>query len=173
MGKIPISCPVVGSRQMEVEIGFKYVPALQNLRTCTGNLGENITLSFDTTQFKEVISNSGNLQSNIEPLCIKHINLEVLVSQVPIYESLTDELFSYFHLRTLLVRVNQDVLNCNFIQVLLDELKRQNRDRTKRYKCSNYMCWRYALKSFEILESTTTTKQGAHQISLEFLWHLP
>ncbi|KAG5595464.1 hypothetical protein H5410_036696 [Solanum commersonii] len=52
-------------------------------------------------------------------------------------------------------------------EVLLDELKGQKTNCSKCFKSSNYMCWRNALKSFEILESTTTTKEGAHQLSLE------
>lgn len=53
MEKIPISwCPVVGSRLMEVEIGLKNARTtncLLELTTFAENLGENITLSFDTT----------------------------------------------------------------------------------------------------------------------------
>ncbi|WMV28597.1 hypothetical protein MTR67_021982 [Solanum verrucosum] len=46
------------------------------------------------------------------------------------------------------------------LKVLLDELKGQKTNRSKRYKSSDYMYWRNALKIFEILESTTTTKEG-------------
>ncbi|XP_059315905.1 uncharacterized protein LOC132066670 [Lycium ferocissimum] len=119
---------------------------------------------------KEVKFHSGNHQSNIQPLCIKHINLAILFSSVSRYESLLDELFSYFHPRTVLVRMNSDALKHNFIQVLLNELKGRDKECTKRYKYINYMSWRYFLKGYEILESTTITRKGAHQISLEFQW---
>ncbi|KAH0668903.1 hypothetical protein KY289_023396 [Solanum tuberosum] len=59
------------------------------------------------------------------------------------------------------------------LKVLLDELKGQKTNRSKRYKSSDYMYWSNALKSFEILESTTTTKEGAHRLSLELHWYLP
>jgi len=62
---------------------------------------------------KEVISHFGNLQSKVEPLRIKNINVEILMSRIPRYESLIDEIFSYFHPQTLLVRVNSDELMYN------------------------------------------------------------
>uniref|UniRef100_M1DPI1 Metalloendoproteinase 1 n=1 Tax=Solanum tuberosum TaxID=4113 RepID=M1DPI1_SOLTU len=55
MEKIPSWCPVVGSRLMEVEIGLKNARTTNNLlelRVFAGNLGGNISLSFDTTILK-------------------------------------------------------------------------------------------------------------------------
>ncbi|KAG5604309.1 hypothetical protein H5410_025801 [Solanum commersonii] len=77
------------------------------------------------------------------------------------------KLFSYFHPRTLLVRVNSDALKYdNFIHVVLDELKdwETGLESGKRSKYNNNMCWHYFLKGFKILESTT------RQLSLEFQW---
>ncbi|KAG5604327.1 hypothetical protein H5410_025819 [Solanum commersonii] len=150
MEKVPSWCPVVGSRLLEVEIGLK------NARTTNSLL-----------ELREVKSHSKNLCNNIGPLCIKHMTLEVLSLLVPRYESLMNKLFSYFHPRTLLVRVDSDAQSCNFIQ-----LKGQKTNRSKRYKSSDYMYWRNALKSFEILESTITTTEGAHRLSLELHWYL-
>ncbi|KAH0668901.1 hypothetical protein KY289_023398 [Solanum tuberosum] len=81
MEKVPNWCPVVGSRLMEVEIGLENARTTNNLlelRVFAGNLGRNISLSFDTTVLKEVKSRSKNLCNNIGPLCIKHMTLEVL-----------------------------------------------------------------------------------------------
>ncbi|KAG5607042.1 hypothetical protein H5410_028534 [Solanum commersonii] len=143
--KVPNSCPIIGSSLMEVEIGFKYVTSEDRL--C-----------------------SDNIRSNIQPLQIKQIDLLILLSMVPSYKFLTDELFSYFHPRTLLVRVKSDALKYNFILVLLDQLKGWEREleNVKRCKYSNNMCWRYFLKGFKIVESTT--RRRANQISLEFQW---
>jgi len=55
MEKVPSWCPVVGSRLMEVEIGLKNARttnSLLELRVFAGNLGGNISLSFDTTELK-------------------------------------------------------------------------------------------------------------------------
>uniref|UniRef100_M1CUQ0 Metalloendoproteinase 1 n=1 Tax=Solanum tuberosum TaxID=4113 RepID=M1CUQ0_SOLTU len=133
-------------------------------------LGEGVEIeeiSYPTME--EVKSRSKNLCNSIGPLCIKHMTTLL----VPRYESLIDKLFSYFYPRTLLVRVDSDAQSCNFIQVLLNELKGQKTNHSKRYKSSDYMYWRNALKRFEILESTTTTKEGAHRLSLELHWYLP
>nr|XP_033517726.1 uncharacterized protein LOC117282000 isoform X1 [Nicotiana tomentosiformis] len=120
--KVPSSSPVVGSRLTEAEIGLKYVYAtnrLPDLRTFAENLGEKMTLSLvtNTTESKEVRVHFGDPRSIIQPLGIKHINLEILFSWLPRYESFIDELFSYFHPKTLLVRVNSDSSKNNFIQV--------------------------------------------------------
>ncbi|MCD9638119.1 hypothetical protein HAX54_021851 [Datura stramonium] len=167
---------MAGSRLMEVEMGSKYARAtnrLLELRTFAENLGENITLSLetDTTEAKEERFHLGNLKSNIEALCIKHINLVIFFSWVSRYESFLAELFGYFHPRNLLVRVSSYALKHNFIQVLLNELKDRNGEYTNRYKCSDYMSWHYVLKSFEILEPATITRQGYHQITLNFQWY--
>ncbi|WMV28594.1 hypothetical protein MTR67_021979, partial [Solanum verrucosum] len=107
---------------MVVEIGLKYVRA-------TTRFLQMFPLGTETTESKEVISYSGNLPSNFEPLRIKNRNLEILMSWIPRYESLIDELLSYFHPQTLLVRVDSDALKYNnFIQVLLDELKDWERE---------------------------------------------
>ncbi|KAH0669996.1 hypothetical protein KY289_024489 [Solanum tuberosum] len=57
-------------------------------------------------------------------------------------------------------------------KVLLDQLKGWEREleNVKRCKYSNNMCWRYFLKGFKIVESTT--RRRANQISLEFQWRL-
>jgi len=55
MEKVPSWCPVVGSRLMEVEVGLKNARTTNNLlelRVFAGNLGRNISLSFDTTILK-------------------------------------------------------------------------------------------------------------------------
>ncbi|KAG5595479.1 hypothetical protein H5410_036711 [Solanum commersonii] len=116
---------------------------------------------------KEVKSHLGNLQSKVEPRRIKNINMEILMWQIPRYESLIDENFSYFHPWTLLVRVNSDALvHNNFIQVLLDERKDWERvlENGKQCEHSDNMCWHYFLKGFKILESTTSKH------ILEFQW---
>ncbi|XP_059277947.1 uncharacterized protein LOC132032197 [Lycium ferocissimum] len=174
MVKLPSSSSIVGSRLKEAEIELKYVYAtskLPGLRTFAENWGEILTFSL-TVESKEVIFHSSNHGSNdIRPLCIKHINLDIHFYGASRYKSLVDELFSYFHPQTLLVRVNSDVLKHNFIQVLLDELVKGRKKCGKWYKyCkSNYMRWCYFLKDFKILESTA--RQGVNQfIRLEFQW---
>jgi len=74
---------------------------------------DNLHWILFSLSMKEVISHFGNLQSKVEPLCIKNINVEILMSRIPRYESLIDEIFSYFHPQTLLVRVNSDELMYN------------------------------------------------------------
>nr|XP_033517436.1 uncharacterized protein LOC117281690 [Nicotiana tomentosiformis] len=172
--KVVSSCPVVGSSLMEVEIVLKHVHPINRflqMRNFAENLGENLTFSLATnaTESKEVRFDSGNHGSNIRPLRIKHVNLKILFSRVPRYGTLIDEFFSYFHPQTLLVGVSSEAhIKYNFIQVLLDELKGREKGCHKCYKCSN-ICWRYCLKCFKILGSTTITRQGA-EISLEFQW---
>lgn len=143
---------------------------------------------------KEARFHFGNRRSNIQPLSIKHLNLEIPFSWLLRYESLIDELFMYFHPKTLLVRVDSDASKNNFIQVLckvttyspqyflisislstlylcyefVDFVEWIKKKCHKRYKCSTYMCWRCLLKDFKILASTT--RQGTHQISFGFQW---
>ncbi|KAK4715735.1 hypothetical protein R3W88_014073 [Solanum pinnatisectum] len=137
--------PIMGSRQMEVEMGACATNNLLELRTFAENLGENITLSLetDTTGAKGVTFHPGNL----EPLCIKHINLVILSSFKPRYESFLAEFFGNFHPRTLVVTV------------LMNELEGRNRDSTKRYKRSEYMSWYSALKRFTVLGPTAFARQ--------------
>lgn len=135
---------------------------------------------------KEVTFHPGNPQSKLQPLCIKRINLVIQSSSKPRYESFLDELFGYFHPRTLVVKVNSDSREHDFIQVLcniiyndfilhlnnfpsslmfmnlkvlMNELEGWNRDGTKRYKRSEYMSWFGELKRFTILGSPTITRQ--------------
>ncbi|XP_049404386.1 uncharacterized protein LOC125867836 [Solanum stenotomum] len=155
--KFQTPCPVVGSRLMKVEMGARATNSLLELRTFAENLGENITLSLetDTTGAKEEVT----FQSNLEPLCIKHINLVIQSSLKPRYESFLAEFFGYFHPRTLVVTVNSNARKHDFIQVLMNELEGWNRDGTKRYKRSEYMSWHSALKSFTVLGSTASARQ--------------
>ncbi|KAG5604306.1 hypothetical protein H5410_025798 [Solanum commersonii] len=89
------SCALVGSKLMEVEIGLKYVRV-------TNRFNDMLSLETDTTESEEVISHSGNLPSKVDTLCFNNLNLEILMWWIPRYESFIDELFSYFHPRTLL-----------------------------------------------------------------------
>ncbi|XP_049404860.1 uncharacterized protein LOC125868274 [Solanum stenotomum] len=137
---------------MKVAMVARATNSLLELRTFAENLGENITLSLetDTTGAKEEVT----FQSNLQPLCIKRINLVIQSSLKPRYESFLAEFFGYFHPRTLVVTVNSDARKHDFIQVLMNELEGWNRDGTKRYKRSEYMSWYSALKSFTVLRST-------------------
>ncbi|KAG5604353.1 hypothetical protein H5410_025845 [Solanum commersonii] len=155
--KFQTPCPIVGSRLMKVEMGARATNSLLELRTFAENLGENIMLSLetDTTGEKEEVT----FQSNLEPLCIKHINLVIQSSLKPRYESFLAEFFGYFHPRTLVVTVNSDAQKHDFIQVLMNELEGWNKDGTKGYKRSEYMSWHSALKSFTVLGSTAFARQ--------------
>ncbi|KAK4716252.1 hypothetical protein R3W88_014590 [Solanum pinnatisectum] len=58
MEKVPRLCHVVGSRQMEVEIGLKNARTTNStveLITFAKNLGRNITPSFDTSELKVLL----------------------------------------------------------------------------------------------------------------------
>lgn len=66
------------------------------------------------------LGNQGSV--DIQPLGIKYINLEIHFSKVSRYKSLINGLFSHFHPRTLLVRVNPNALKQNFIQVFCNGL---------------------------------------------------
>uniref|UniRef100_M1B9M2 Uncharacterized protein n=1 Tax=Solanum tuberosum TaxID=4113 RepID=M1B9M2_SOLTU len=147
----------MGSRQMEVEMGARATNNLLELRTFAENLGENITLSLetDTTGAKGVTFHPGNL----EPLCVKRINLVIQSSFKPRYESFLAEFFGYFHPRILVVTVNSDARKHDFIQVLMNELEGRNRDGTKRYKRSEYMSWCSALKRFTVLGPTAFARK--------------
>ncbi|WMV28628.1 hypothetical protein MTR67_022013 [Solanum verrucosum] len=147
----------MGSRQMEVEMGARATNNLLELRTFAENLGENIKLSLetDTTGAKGVTFHPGN----IEPLCIKRINLVIQSSFKPRYESFLAEFFGYFHPRTLVVTVNSDARKHAFIQVLMNELEGRNKDGTKRYKRSEYMSWYSALKRFTVLGPTAFARK--------------
>ncbi|TMW87716.1 hypothetical protein EJD97_019584 [Solanum chilense] len=149
--KFKAPCPIVGSRQMKVEMGARATNNLLELRTFAENLGENTTLSLETctSGAKGVTFHPGNL----EPLRINRITLVIQPSLKPRYESFLAELFGYFHPRILVVRVNPDARKHDFIQVLVSELKSWKKDGTKRYKCSEYMFWYSALKNFAILGS--------------------
>ncbi|XP_049365945.1 uncharacterized protein LOC125830814 [Solanum verrucosum] len=149
--------PIMGSRQMEVEMGARATNNLLELRTFAENLGENIKLSLetDTTGAKGVTFHPGN----IEPLCIKRINLVIQSSFKPRYESFLAEFFGYFHPRTLVVTVNSDARKHAFIQVLMNELEGRNKDGTKRYKRSEYMSWYGALKRFTVLGPTAFARK--------------
>ena len=57
---------------------------------------------------------------NLEPLCIKRINLVIQSSLKPRYESFLAEFFGYFHPRTLVVTVNLDARKHDFTQVFCD-----------------------------------------------------
>ncbi|KAH0668898.1 hypothetical protein KY289_023391 [Solanum tuberosum] len=119
---------------MEVEMGLNYVGAIIKFN-------DMLSLGTDTTESMEVISHSGNLRSNFEPLRFKNIDLKILMLWIPRYESLIDELISYFYPRTLLVGVNSDAPKYNsFTQVLLDELKNWKRksESSKRYPPISY-----------------------------------
>ncbi|KAG5604313.1 hypothetical protein H5410_025805 [Solanum commersonii] len=91
------TCALDCSKLMEVKIGLKNNRAI----ICFNDM---LPLETDTTESKEVISHFGNLQSKVEPLRIKNINVEILMSWIPRYESLIDEILvsrnvmtSFFH----------------------------------------------------------------------------
>nr|XP_016446494.1 PREDICTED: uncharacterized protein LOC107771598 [Nicotiana tabacum] len=77
-----------------------------------------LNIIFFSLFMKEARFHFGNRRSNIQPLSIKHLNLEIPFSWLLRYESLIDELFMYFHPKTLLVRVDSDASKNNFIQIL-------------------------------------------------------
>ncbi|XP_025886753.2 uncharacterized protein [Solanum lycopersicum] len=149
--------PMMGSRQMEIEMDACATNNLLELRTFAENLGENITLSLETNtaRAKEEVT----FQSSLQPVCIKRINLVIQYSFKPRYESFLAEFFAYFHPRSLVVTVNSDARKHDFIRVLMNELEGWNKDGTKRYKRSEYMSWHRALKSFTILGSTAFALQ--------------
>ncbi|KAH0674416.1 hypothetical protein KY284_025503 [Solanum tuberosum] len=120
---------------------------------------ENLTLS-DMRDLDEAIIDTPNLCP------FKLIDMEKVPSWCPVVGSRLMEV----EIGLKNARTTNSLLE---LRVLLDELKGQKSNRSKRYKSSDYMYWRNALKSFEILESTTTTKQGAHRLSLELHWYLP
>uniref|UniRef100_M1DT39 Uncharacterized protein n=1 Tax=Solanum tuberosum TaxID=4113 RepID=M1DT39_SOLTU len=125
------SCALVCSNLMEVEMGLNYVGAIIKFN-------DMLSLGTDTTESMEVISHSGNLRSNFEPLRFKNIDLKILMPWIPRYESLIDELISYFYPRTLLVGVNSDAPKYNnFTQVLLDELKNWKRKSESSKRCTS------------------------------------
>ncbi|KAK4721961.1 hypothetical protein R3W88_012194 [Solanum pinnatisectum] len=154
--KFQTPCPIVGSRQMEVEMGARATNNLLRLRTFAKNLGENITLSLET---KTIGAKGVTFQPNLEPLCIKRINLVIQSPFKPRYESFLVECFCYFHPRTLVVTVSSDARKHDFIHVLMNELEGWNKDGTKRYKRSGYMFWYSALKRFTVLGSTAFARQ--------------
>ncbi|KAK4715736.1 hypothetical protein R3W88_014074 [Solanum pinnatisectum] len=141
--------PVVGSRLMKVEMGARATNSLLELRTFAENLGENITLSLetDTIGAKEEVT----FQSNLQPLCIKRINLVLQSSLKPRYESFLAEFFGYFHPRTLVVTVNSDARKHDFIP--------------RRYQTPNVTnvvstcLGTVHLKSFTVLGSTAFARQ--------------
>ncbi|KAG5604322.1 hypothetical protein H5410_025814 [Solanum commersonii] len=110
------SCALVCSKLMEVEMGLNYVGAIIKFN-------DMLSLGTDTTESMEVISHSGNLRSNFEPLRFKNIDLKILMPWIPRYESLIDELISYFYPRALLV--------------LLDELKNWKRKSESSKRCTS------------------------------------
>ncbi|WMV28605.1 hypothetical protein MTR67_021990 [Solanum verrucosum] len=137
---------------------------------------ENLTLS-DMRDLDEAIIDTPNLRP------FKLIDMEKVPSWCPVVGSRLMEVeIGLKNARTtnslLELRVFAGNLGGNIslsfdtteLKVLLDELKGKKTNRSKRYKSSDYMYWRNALKSFEILESTTTTKEGAHRLSLELHW---
>lgn len=137
---------------------------------------------------------------DIQPLCIKHINLEIHFSRVPRYKSWIDELFSYFHPQTLLVRLSPNALKQNFIQVfcngitsffnlvffpiftypcfslyLFYEFVGAIGWTESREKCGKwYKCNKYRRWCYFLKDFKileSTARQGVHQIiSLEFQW---
>uniref|UniRef100_M1BDH1 F-box family protein n=1 Tax=Solanum tuberosum TaxID=4113 RepID=M1BDH1_SOLTU len=75
--KFQTPCPIVGSRQMEVEMGARATNNLLELRTFAENLGENITLSLETDT-----TGAKTLVVTVNSDARKHDFLQVLMNEL-------------------------------------------------------------------------------------------